>query len=91
MAISSSFVSKALTSSGRWFDGWSASSSKWAAVGLTPDEAVAMLSSDSELPARLTAPASGLFLERVRYEGDPGPNSRSGGCRPWELELGVGS
>jgi len=39
--------------------------------GLTVDEAVAMLSSDSDLPAKLTAPASGLFLERVRYEGDP--------------------
>ena len=24
----------------------------------------------SELPARLTAPAAGLFLERVYYEGD---------------------
>lgn len=39
--------------------------------GLTRDEAVAMLSSDSDLPAKLTAPASGLFLESVRYEGDP--------------------
>jgi tRNA pseudouridine38-40 synthase len=39
--------------------------------GLTPDEAVAMLSNDSDVPARLTAPASGLFLEQVRYEGDP--------------------
>ena len=39
--------------------------------GLTVDEAVAMLSSDSDVPARLTAPASGLFLEQVRYEGDP--------------------
>jgi tRNA pseudouridine38-40 synthase len=39
--------------------------------GLTVDEAVAMLSSDSDVPARLTAPASGLFFERVRYEGDP--------------------
>ena len=39
--------------------------------GLTADEAVAMLSTDSELPARLTAPASGLFLARVRYDGDP--------------------
>jgi tRNA pseudouridine38-40 synthase len=39
--------------------------------GLTADEAVAMLSADSDVPARLTAPASGLFLERVRYEGDP--------------------
>ena len=35
------------------------------------DEAVAMLSSNSDLPARLTTPASGLFLEQVRYEGDP--------------------
>ena len=39
--------------------------------GLTVDESVAMLSSDSDVPARLTAPASGLFLEQVRYEGDP--------------------
>jgi tRNA pseudouridine38-40 synthase len=39
--------------------------------GLTPDDAVAMLSTESEVPARLTAPASGLFLERVRYEGEP--------------------
>ena len=38
--------------------------------GLTADEAVAMLSTSSELPARLTAPASGLFLEQVRYDGD---------------------
>jgi len=40
---------------------------------LAPDDAVAMLSKESELPARLTAPASGLFLERVLYEGDPPP------------------
>jgi tRNA pseudouridine38-40 synthase len=39
--------------------------------GLALEEALAMLSKDSELPARLTAPASGLFLEQVRYEGDP--------------------
>jgi tRNA pseudouridine38-40 synthase len=39
--------------------------------GVTAEDAVAMLSTDSELPARLTAPASGLFLERVRYDGDP--------------------
>jgi tRNA pseudouridine38-40 synthase len=31
----------------------------------------ALLAGDSELPARLTAPASGLFLERVFYEGEP--------------------
>jgi len=38
--------------------------------GLTSDAAAAMLGERSELPARLTAPASGLFLERVFYEGD---------------------
>ncbi len=32
-----------------------------------------MLTSFSELPAQLTAPGSGLFLERVMYEGDPQP------------------
>jgi tRNA pseudouridine38-40 synthase len=30
----------------------------------------ALLTTSSEVPARLTAPASGLFLERVFYEGD---------------------
>jgi tRNA pseudouridine38-40 synthase len=39
--------------------------------GLSVDEAAAMLETRSDLPARLTAPASGLFLERVYYEGDP--------------------
>ena len=37
---------------------------------LSEAEAVAMLTERSSLPARLTAPASGLFLERVFYEGD---------------------
>ena len=37
---------------------------------LTPEEAAALLSERSELPARLTAPASGLFLAGVRYKGD---------------------
>jgi tRNA pseudouridine38-40 synthase len=37
---------------------------------LTLDAAVAMLTERSDLPARLTAPASGLFLERVYYKGD---------------------
>jgi tRNA pseudouridine38-40 synthase len=32
--------------------------------------AASLLTSSSELPARLTAPAAGLFLERVYYEGD---------------------
>jgi tRNA pseudouridine38-40 synthase len=46
--------------------------------GLSADEAVAMLSTDSELPARLTAPASGLFLEQVRYDGDSTPRRSIG-------------
>ena len=36
-----------------------------------PDAAAALLRSDSDAPARLTAPASGLFLERVYYQGEP--------------------
>ena len=40
---------------------------------MTADEAAAMLHTKSDLPARLTAPASGLFLERVSYEGAGGP------------------
>jgi tRNA pseudouridine38-40 synthase len=39
--------------------------------GLGVGEAAALLTGDSGLPARLTAPAAGLFLERVYYEGDP--------------------
>jgi tRNA pseudouridine38-40 synthase len=38
--------------------------------GLTEDAAAAMLLSASDIPARLTAPASGLLLERVYYPGD---------------------
>ena len=38
---------------------------------MTADQAAALLASSSEVAARLTAPASGLFLERVYYEGDP--------------------
>jgi tRNA pseudouridine38-40 synthase len=38
---------------------------------LPAEEAVGLLDSPSRLPARLTAPASGLFLERVYYEGEP--------------------
>jgi tRNA pseudouridine38-40 synthase len=53
--------------------------------GLAADEAVAMLSTDSELPARLTAPASGLFLERVHYDGDP-----PGSDEPYGLLLAGG-
>ncbi len=39
--------------------------------GLAPSAAQGLLTSQSELPAKLTAPASGLFLERVFYQGDP--------------------
>jgi tRNA pseudouridine38-40 synthase len=37
---------------------------------LPPDAAETLLASASAVPARLTAPAAGLFLERVYYEGD---------------------
>ena len=38
---------------------------------LEPEAAAQFLESESEAPARLTAPPSGLFLERVRYEQEP--------------------
>ena len=43
--------------------------------GLTPKDAERFLREPSDVPATLTAPPSGLFLERVLYEGDapPGP------------------
>jgi tRNA pseudouridine38-40 synthase len=41
--------------------------------GLSPADVEAMLTGPSDVPARLTAPAAGLFLERVCYEGDPWP------------------
>jgi tRNA pseudouridine38-40 synthase len=49
-----------------------------AAVGrgeMTTDDVTRLLTSASDLPATLTAPASGLFLEAVYYKGDapPGP------------------
>jgi tRNA pseudouridine38-40 synthase len=37
---------------------------------MTAGDAAALLSSSSGTPARLTAPASGLFLDRVYYAGD---------------------
>jgi tRNA pseudouridine38-40 synthase len=39
--------------------------------GLEAAEASRFLTEASGTPARLTAPASGLFLERVYYDGDP--------------------
>ena len=38
---------------------------------LRPDSVAALVTSDSALPAQLTAPASGLFLERVFYDDPP--------------------
>ena len=38
---------------------------------LTEGDVAGLLAGRSRLPAQLTAPASGLFLERVRYPGDP--------------------
>ena len=38
--------------------------------GTTVDEAATFLREDSGIPAKLTAPASGLFLERVYYRGE---------------------
>jgi tRNA pseudouridine38-40 synthase len=38
--------------------------------GLAEKDAIALLTQASGLPARFTAPASGLFLERVYYRGD---------------------
>jgi tRNA pseudouridine38-40 synthase len=45
--------------------------------GLEPEAAAAFLTAGSTMPARLTAPPSGLFLERVFYEGDPRPPDAS--------------
>ena len=41
--------------------------------GLTARDAERFLHEASDVPAELTAPPSGLFLERVLYEGDPPP------------------
>ena len=39
--------------------------------GLAVEEVARLLRQPSDLPAKLTAPPSGLFLENVLYEGDP--------------------
>ncbi len=41
--------------------------------GLRIGDVQGFLEAPSEVPARLTAPPSGLFLERVVYEGESGP------------------
>src|SRR5207244_13409816 len=38
--------------------------------GITPEQAEAFLREESAAPAKLTAPASGLFLERVYYQAE---------------------
>jgi len=40
---------------------------------LAVEDVPAIMASGGELPAQLTAPAAGLFLEHVLYEGDPWP------------------
>jgi tRNA pseudouridine38-40 synthase len=48
---------------------------------LAPADVASLLTGRSDLPARLTAPASGLFLERVFYEPPP---------REWPVTPAVG-
>jgi tRNA pseudouridine38-40 synthase len=48
--------------------------------GLRVDEVSGLLAGRSDLPARLTAPAAGLFLERVFYDAPP---------REWPVEPAV--
>ena len=54
-----------------------------AAVGrdeLTTGQVSSFLEETSDLPATLTAPASGLFLEAVYYSGDAGPGTLRAVC-----------
>ena len=53
---------------------------------LSPGDVEEMLRNPSDLPARLTAPPSGLFLEQVLYEGD---TLRSAGSLPALLVPGL--
>lgn len=48
---------------------------------LAPDEVARLLASDSELPAQVTAPPSGLFLEAVFYDEQPSLPPPSGVVR----------
>ena len=59
------------TSSGRWCGGSSASSSRWAAAAWRAPTPTACCGEPSPAVATLTAPASGLFLERVFYADEP--------------------
>jgi tRNA pseudouridine38-40 synthase len=42
---------------------------------LTPEQSASLLEDRSDVPATLTAPASGLFLEGVYYRGEDGPGA----------------
>jgi len=42
---------------------------------LTAGDVEEFLETPSPIPARLTAPPSGLFLEHVVYPGEPGPGT----------------
>ena len=55
--------------------------------GLEPKAAAEFLTAESTTPARLTAPPSGLFLERVYYEGDAGTSDPPGRRRHEELNI----
>jgi len=50
---------------------------------LTVEEAAGFLEEASPVPARVTAPASGLFLERVAYPGDPPPSTLKAATPLW--------
>ena len=69
-AISCSSASKDRTSSGRWSAASSACSSRSGAAGSSRRPRRRFSASRRPRPARLTAPPSGLFLERVYYRGD---------------------
>jgi tRNA pseudouridine38-40 synthase len=49
---------------------------------LTPQDIEAMLEQSSDLPAKHTAPPSGLFLEQVFYEGDAEKKAKLSGLFP---------
>jgi tRNA pseudouridine38-40 synthase len=57
---------------------------------LSVDAAAAMLETKSSLPATLTAPASGLFLEQVTYETAGGVTPSGGGRRPVRQQRSYG-
>ena len=80
-------ASAARTSSGRWCAAWSACSSRSARDNSTPRTSLVCCPATRKglpSPAALTAPASGLFLERVFYDGDPRPLAAAtgGACSP---------